>query len=136
MSKDNELGKGLLVGFLTGAAVGSVIALLYAPKTGKELRNDIKDKADDLMQDAEQYFEKAKVKTTDIINEGKVKTEKLVAEAKVKVDSMLQDAEKVFIDAKEKTGSYVATGKDAIEKESDRFKSALKAGVDTYKREA
>ena len=43
MNKDNAIGFG--IGLLTGAAIGGVIALLYAPKTGKETRQLIKDKA-------------------------------------------------------------------------------------------
>ena len=43
MNKDNAIGFG--IGLLTGAIIGGVIALLYAPKTGKETRQLIKDKA-------------------------------------------------------------------------------------------
>ena len=42
MNKDNAIGFG--IGILTGAIVGGVIALLYAPKSGKETRKMIKDK--------------------------------------------------------------------------------------------
>jgi len=49
MSKEKNLSKGLLIGFLAGGAIGAIIALLYAPKSGKELRKDIKDKADEYM---------------------------------------------------------------------------------------
>jgi len=42
MNKDHAIGFG--VGLLTGLVVGGVIALLYAPKTGKETRQIIKDK--------------------------------------------------------------------------------------------
>jgi gas vesicle protein len=42
MNKDNVIGFG--VGILTGAVIGGVIALLFAPKTGKETRQLIKDK--------------------------------------------------------------------------------------------
>ena len=59
MAQDN-MGKGLLIGFLTGSIVGSVIALLYAPKSGKELRGDIKIKSDEFIDDAETYLEEAK----------------------------------------------------------------------------
>ena len=43
MNKDNAIGFG--IGLLAGAIIGGVIALLYAPKTGKETRQLIKDKA-------------------------------------------------------------------------------------------
>ena len=36
---------GFGIGLLAGAVIGGVIALLYAPKTGKETRQLIKDKA-------------------------------------------------------------------------------------------
>lgn len=42
MKKDT---KGLLWGALVGSVVGSVTALLFAPKPGKELRKDIADGA-------------------------------------------------------------------------------------------
>jgi Gas vesicle protein len=37
--------KGFLLGALTGAVVGSITALLFAPKAGKELRHDIAEGA-------------------------------------------------------------------------------------------
>jgi gas vesicle protein len=43
MNKDNCVGFG--VGLLTGAVIGGVIALLFAPKSGKETRQLLKDKA-------------------------------------------------------------------------------------------
>ncbi len=134
-NEENGLGKGLLIGFLTGAAVGSIIALLFAPKSGRELREDIKNKSQDLMGDAEQYLSNAKEKANQLINEGKKKSERLVADTKEKVDELLGEAEKILSDAKDKTGNLVQAGKEKIEKESDRLKSAIKAGVSAYKSE-
>jgi gas vesicle protein len=58
MADDHEgevqRGVGLLIaGFAIGALVGSVVGLLFAPKSGKELREDIKDKS-------AEYYGKAK----------------------------------------------------------------------------
>jgi len=47
MNKDHAIGFG--IGLLTGAIIGGVIALLYAPKTGKETRQLIKDKATEVV---------------------------------------------------------------------------------------
>lgn len=55
MDQKNGVVKGLLIGFLAGSAIGAVLALLYAPKSGKELRADIRQKTDDLLEDAEGY---------------------------------------------------------------------------------
>ena len=43
MNKDHAIGIG--IGLISGAVIGGVIALLYAPKTGKDTRKLIKDKA-------------------------------------------------------------------------------------------
>ncbi|MFB9327310.1 YtxH domain-containing protein [Paenibacillus aurantiacus] len=41
----NKANKGFLYGLLAGGVVGSVTALLFAPKSGRELRKDIADGA-------------------------------------------------------------------------------------------
>jgi gas vesicle protein len=41
-------GNSFLTGLLTGAAIGGIIALLYAPKSGKETREQIKGKFEEL----------------------------------------------------------------------------------------
>ena len=43
MDRDRACGFG--VGLLVGAVIGGVVGLLYAPKSGKETRHLIKDKA-------------------------------------------------------------------------------------------
>ncbi len=48
MNRNHAIGFG--VGLLTGAVIGGVIALLYAPKTGKETRQLIKNKATDVVE--------------------------------------------------------------------------------------
>jgi len=133
MSKDNNSGKGFLIGFLAGGAIGAILALLYAPKSGKELRSDIKLKTDGILDDADKYLAEAKDKAKDLINEGKKKSEKLISEAKTKSEELLKDAEKVFGDAKAKANTVISAGKETITAESDRLKTALKAGVDAYK---
>jgi gas vesicle protein len=42
--------EGFGIGLLTGAVIGGVIALLYAPKTGKDTRKLIKDKATEAVE--------------------------------------------------------------------------------------
>lgn len=134
MAQDNNnLTKGLLLGFLAGGAVGAILALLYAPKSGKEFRADIKNKADDYLEDAEKYLSEAKDKAMDLINEGRKRSEKIIKDAKSKSDEILKDAEKIFHDAKTKTTEAVNTGKVKVESEANRIKDSVKAGIDAYK---
>ena len=39
-----ERGTGIAAGAVTGALIGAAIGILFAPKSGKETRADIKDK--------------------------------------------------------------------------------------------
>jgi len=48
MSEEKGLVKGFLLGMLAGGITGSLIALLYAPKSGIELRRDIIKKGQEL----------------------------------------------------------------------------------------
>ena len=50
---------GFVVGLLCGAAVGATLGLLFAPKTGTELRRDIADGAGKLRRRAEEAYGKA-----------------------------------------------------------------------------
>lgn len=47
------------VSFLTGAAVGAVVALLYAPTSGEELRSQIREEADTRWQMVTTEFDNA-----------------------------------------------------------------------------
>jgi len=94
-----------LIGFLAGGVVGAIIALLYAPKPGKELRADIKNKAGEVVESAEEYVSAARNKAVEIINEGKRKSEGLITEAKKRAESLLGDAEKILTEAKTRSTS-------------------------------
>jgi gas vesicle protein len=47
MNKDNA--SGFVIGLLAGAIIGGAVALLYAPKSGKETRQLIKDKTTEVV---------------------------------------------------------------------------------------
>lgn len=116
--------RNLMLGFLSGAVVGGIVALLYAPKPGKELRGELLQKSGELTEDIEDYLQDAQEKAKIIINEGKEKSGALITEAKRRADSLLKDAENILSGAKQR-----------VNDEGDRLKSAVKAGVDTYKEE-
>jgi gas vesicle protein len=55
-----------ITGLLAGAAIGGVIALLYAPKSGKETREDLKLKLADLEKEFENLKDKAAEKSAEV----------------------------------------------------------------------
>ena len=118
------MAKGLLIGFLAGSVVGAIAALLYAPKSGKELRSDLRKKASDLAEEAGDYVKAARTKTAELVNQGKSRSDQLVSDAKEKAEHILDDAEKVLSGIRER-----ASG------EGGRVKAAFRAGLDTYRHE-
>jgi gas vesicle protein len=56
-------GNSFLTGLLAGAAIGGIIALLYAPKSGKETREQLKKKFSELETELENLKSQASQKT-------------------------------------------------------------------------
>lgn len=100
--------KGFLVGAVVGGAVGAVLALLFAPKSGRELRRDIADKTGELYDKASHYISKDPESPShgpvdDVINEGRIRAERIVSSAHHQAQSILSNAEQVLRDAKHRT---------------------------------
>lgn len=55
----NDLFKGMAL-FLGGAVVGAAAALLLAPKSGEELRQDLAGMAEDVKKRTQEYCEQVK----------------------------------------------------------------------------
>ena len=125
-NEEKGIGKGLFIGIMTGAAVGSVIALLYAPKSGKKFREEIKTRSQDLIEDADKYIIKARKKALQIIKDIKKKSGFWVSDAEEKVDALMDETEKTLGETKERIVKYAVTGRAKLEKESGRIKSAVK----------
>jgi len=121
MTRNINSVKGFLIGFLAGGTVGAIIALLTAPKSGKELRGDIKQKSEEYTDEAEKYLADAKNKAGELINDAKSKSQ-----------DILNTAGRVFKDAKAKTTGVINSGKEKIETETERLKSSVKDGIDAY----
>lgn len=135
MSQNNSV-KGFLIGFLAGGTIGAIVALLTAPKSGKELRGEIKQKSGEYLDEADKYFTEKKTQAGKMLNEGKRKFTMIVNDVKSKPGEILTDAERVYNDTKVKTKELLNSSKEKIETEADRLKSSVEAGMETYKKES
>lgn len=118
--RDWELVKGFVIGGLIGAALG----ILFAPKSGRETRQDIADKADELMAKARDEYEKA------------AETSRAAYEAAVK---KLKDAEGTAREKVEeiegKVSELAHQGAESLAENTSRLKKALDAGMEAYREE-
>ncbi len=95
----------VVVSFLAGAAIGSGLALLFAPKTGREVREQIKDLTEDAVDRIKDY----------------------ARDAQEKIKSAYESGREVVIEKKSIISSAIEAGKEAIEKEKERLSEQGKA---------
>lgn len=134
-SNNSSYVKGLLLGAVIGGAVGAVAALLLAPKSGRELRDDIASRGEDLYNKASGYFQKGEnaveEAAEDFMNEGRMRAERIVNTARVQADHLMSNAEQVLRDAKSRAQSV----KESVQHGAQKVTDAAKAGADAFRSE-
>jgi gas vesicle protein len=80
--KDKHTGRKLAIGAALAGAVGYVTGILTAPKSGKETREDIADRADELKEGAEEQLQSAHDELNELIQSAKNKSVALGSKAR------------------------------------------------------
>ena len=132
MSNDGQNnGLGMIFAFFTGFMAGAVISLLYAPNSGKETRQKIRDKSietkdrtvelaqqtsDSARRSAQNLMEQSRESVQDIVDSGKER----LHEAGGQVKSAVEAGRKVSADVRTKiAGSIPGVGStDEADKET------------------
>ena len=70
-------GGGVVIALFAGLAVGAIIGILFAPKSGKETRNNLMDKGERLMEMGNESVSDVAEKSKDLVESGKKKIEEL-----------------------------------------------------------
>ncbi len=92
----------VFLSFLAGAAVGAGVALLVAPKTGKEIRDKITDITEDAVDKIKEY----------------------VSEAQDKLRTTLEDGKEVLKEKKTILSTAIEAGKEAMDREKEKYRGA------------
>lgn len=96
MSEERGVCAGtVLVSFVAGAAIGAVAALLYAPKSGQEMRESIADLTEDAVGRIKEYAK----------------------DAQEKIKSAVEDGKETIIEKKSILASAIEAGREAMQKE-------------------
>lgn len=118
--RDWDLVKGLVIGGLIGAAIG----ILFAPKSGKETRQDIADKADELLSKAKEEYEKAMEKSKEAYDAAITRLKTAEGTAREKVEEI-----------EEKITEFAQQSAETLSDNKNRLKKALDAGIEAYREE-
>ncbi len=106
--RDNSLG-AFLLGFIVGGLTGAIVSLLYAPKSGDETREYVKERAIELRDKAGETFEQTYTQAETVAKEG------------------VKRAEVVLDEAKTRATELKSTGKSLLEEQKTKLKKAVKA---------
>ncbi len=104
---ENERDWGyFLKGFVIGGFAGALAGILFAPKSGRELRADIKEKGNEVLKDSQEIYEEATEKAKRIIDEAKRRAEDLKKEADRRLSEARQKAKEILAryEKEEETG--------------------------------
>ena len=84
-----------MVSFVAGAAIGAGLALLYTPKSGREMRENILDLTEDAVDKIKEYAK----------------------EAQEKIKTAVEDGKETFVEKKSVLASAIEAGREAMQKE-------------------
>ncbi|WKA59288.1 YkuS family protein [Planococcus shenhongbingii] len=92
----SKAGSGFFAGLLSGAAIGSAVALLLAPKSGKELQVTVKEKlaSRNSESDGSGKLSQVKEKAADLANQAKEKATEATTQVKEKVSGSSKEEQK------------------------------------------
>src|ERR1700681_4410695 len=83
-SSDGNVGVAVTF-LLIGMGAGALAALLFAPKSGRELRRDLRKKYEDAKDAVEDFADEAKGRVEDVLERGADGVEEVEATARKKV---------------------------------------------------
>lgn len=131
MSNDGQNnGLGMIFAFFTGFMAGAVISLLYAPGSGKETRQKIRDKSiearDRTVEFAQETSESARQSAQNLMEQGRESVQDIVdtskerlQEAGVQVKSAVETGRKVSADVRTKIAGSIPGVHDANEADKE-----------------
>jgi len=101
MAEDEKGCGNFLTGFVIGGFLGALAGIFFAPKSGEDLRSDLREKGNEVLKDGKEIYADARMRAKEIIEEAKDQAKELkkeadrhLAEARQKAKEILTRAEK------------------------------------------
>ena len=94
---EKENGRGIFLrGLFTGAILGGLAGILLAPKSGKELRAEIRKKGTEAFEDAKEFYSDARGKAKAILEDARRRADELKREADRQLAEARQRAREIL----------------------------------------
>ena len=118
---DNDESVSGLGWFLAGLGIGALVGVLYAPKAGKETREDLVASALDAKDRAAVLAQQAQDRAAVLAQQGKEQMNDYVDRGKEYYDR-----------GRTQWAQYVEKGKGLVQDQADKVSSAIDAGKQAY----
>ena len=92
---ENQQGH-FFMGFLIGGVLGVLAGIFFAPKSGKDLRSDLKEKGSKVLKNGKEIYADASTTAREIIVEAKHQAEELKKEADRHLSEARQKAKEIL----------------------------------------
>jgi gas vesicle protein len=136
---DNESGASGLGWFLAGLGIGTLVGVLYAPKAGKETREDIANSALEAKQKAAEMVEQGRQKANEYVEQGKQYVEQgrqkaadLVEQGKQQAAASMDKGREYYEKGRSQWSQYAEKGKAIVTEQQAKVGAAVDAGKDAY----
>src|SRR5438132_1225413 len=128
MGNDRDSGDNIstrLTFFLVGAGIGAVLALLFAPKSGEELRNDIADAT-------RKGIDKSREAAQQLGNRANEYYDTARATAGEYYEATRERASELYDTASTKAAEVAAAARDTASRQAGSVQAAFEAGKKAY----
>jgi gas vesicle protein len=109
---------------LIGAGIGATVALLFAPKSGRELRGDIADASKKSIDYTTEQARRLGEKAQDAYGQAQQKAVDLYGQTAQKAHELIDAGKETVAAKREQLQAAIEAGKDAYAEEKDRARSA------------
>ena len=136
---DNEGGASGLGWFLAGLGIGTLVGVLYAPKAGKETREDIVNASMEAKDKAAEIIEQGRVKANEYVEQGKQymeqgkqKAAELVEEGKKQAAASIDKGREYYEKGRSQWAQYAEKGKAIVNEHQAKAGAAVDAAKEAY----
>jgi gas vesicle protein len=118
---DNDNGVSGLGWFLVGLGVGAVVGVLYAPKAGKETREDLVASAMD-----------AKERAAVLAQQGRERAAQLAEQGKQQMGEYVDRGKEYYDRGRSQWSEYVEKGKGLVQEQQNKVAAAIDSAKEAY----